>query len=374
MTSSKKWHPILSESILLRINPVYWILLVVILVIIIIPLIHFSHFSFSNANFFTFVWTYLLLLAIHTLLNLKHFNVFIATGHSDEIYKSFMDLTLIYLPYLIIAVIYENLILFTDFYGSSLNTIDISLMNIDQFIFGGQPTIWLESYLNPVAVEILMIGYGLFFIYPFGYLIYLVQKNQINIFQEVLFAQVLILILSLFCFVAFPAVGPRFTLEINPVMPSLDLPFYMGGIEGVEIPFLYQLTGYKSFYAAQVDIWNYLERIKTDCMPSMHTGLCLLCLFYALKYRDIFKRKQLAQWSWIIGVIILIISTVYLRYHWVIDVIAGVLSAIVVYGISRVIFYYWYKTRKAGGLSDFEANWLRKSAEFQKNYPKESRE
>ncbi len=96
----------------------------------------------------------------------------------------------------------------------------------------------------------------------------------------------------------------------------------------------------------QVDLWNYLERIKTDCFPSLHTGLCLLCLFYAIRFREVFNHKKLAMWFWIVGVISLIFSTVYLRYHWVIDVITGIILTVAVYYFTEWIFNHWVGFRE----------------------------
>ena len=64
---------------------------------------------------------------------------------------------------------------------------------------------------------------------------------------------------------------------------------------------------------------NNLEKNKTDAFPSGHTAVSLLSLYYAGKARE----KILA--ACLIPVVTgLIISTVYLRYHYVIDVIAGI--------------------------------------------------
>ena len=121
---------------------------------------------------------------------------------------------------------------------------------------------------------------------------------------------------------------------------------YTDNLKGIEFQFLYILTGYKSFFSMQVDLWNYLERIKTDCFPSLHTGLCLLCLLYAIRYREVFKHKIFAMWFWIVGVISLILSTVYLRYHWVIDVIAGIILAVIVYYVTEWIINVWINYRE----------------------------
>ena len=107
-----------------------------------------------------------------------------------------------------------------------------------------------------------------------------------------------------------PAIGPRFTLEhlqINPV------------------------TG---LWATQsiIDTLNFLESIQRDAFPSGHTEMTILTMIYAWK----FSRK----YFWVLSIIgtSLIFSTVFLRYHYVIDVVAGALLAYIVYLISGPLY------------------------------------
>jgi membrane-associated phospholipid phosphatase len=340
------------KKIILKTNPVWWLLLIVTLLLAGILLSNYDDITFEEIDFFTFLWTYTLLLVIHTLLNFTHFVKFSRSDRPDKIYRSYMQLTILYLPYLIIAIIYENLYLFSDLFNHTFSLIDPTLMQIDKKIFGLQPTIWLQQFTHPLMVDFFMISYSMFIVYPFFYLIYLFHKNQLEIFQKVIFAQILALTLSLTSFIIFPAMGPRFTLD--PVIAAIDntTTFYTVNLEGISSSFVHGITGRESLYAAQVDLWNYIERVRTDCMPSMHTGLCLISLFYALKHRDLFVHKQLALWFWIIGVSALIISTVYLRYHWVIDVIAGAVLAIVVYYLTNILFTVWKSNRQQAGLKE----------------------
>jgi membrane-associated phospholipid phosphatase len=242
--------------------------------------------------------------------------------------KSYLQLSYLYLPYLIIAFLYDNWMLVQQVTSPSFQIIDPGLKLADEFIFRQQPAFYLERWLNPIAVDYFMAAYSMFFIYPFFYLIYLIQKNAYNLFQEILLAQNLAIIISLICFIIFPAKGPRVLLAED----------FTIALSGIHFDFLKEMSGSPSFFHMQYDLWNLLERIKTDCMPSMHSGLCLLCLMYALKNKHLFKYRKTALYFWIIGVGSLIISTVYLRYHWVVDVIAGAVLAVIIYYLSGFIY------------------------------------
>ena len=321
-------------------NPALIIVLCFLFVIIIFAALNYHLISFKEFSFFTFLWTGLLLLIIHALMNCKIFSRFKRTNNGKVIYTSFFQIAYLFLPYLLIALIYDNWILFQQITNQHFEIIDPQLKYIDEVMFGLQPSLRLQSFLHPLAVEYFMIAYSMFFIYPFFYLLFLIQRNQQLLFQKVLFAQNTILILSLIFFLIFPAMGPRVLLAAEYTTP----------LQGISSEFLQNFTGRSSFYLIQYDLWNFIERVKTDCMPSMHAGLCLLCMIYALKYRNIFKKEKLAVYFWTIGVSSLIISTVYLRYHWIIDVIMGLILAVIVYYLTEIIFNNWINRYDKQGL------------------------
>ncbi|MCJ7774410.1 MAG: phosphatase PAP2 family protein, partial [Desulfobacterales bacterium] len=146
-----------------------------------------------------------------------------------------------------------------------------------------------------------------------------------------------------------------------------NVPEFSSRLQGIRFDFLLNLTGRESFYALQYDMWNYLERIKTDCMPSMHACLCLICLIYALRYTEIFKWKKLAVSFWVIGVFSLIISTVYLRYHWVIDIVAGGVLTIFAYYAAEMIYLKWNSILKRKGFAVHEVRWISEAEKLQKS-------
>ena len=312
-------------------NPALIFVLFFILLVIIFAILNLHHLSLKKFSFFTLLWTGLLLLILHTLMNRKNFLRLKRANMKAIIFRSYIQILYLFLPYLMIALIYDNWIIIQQITNPYFDIIDPQLKQIDEVIFSLQPSLWLQSFLHPLAVEYFMIAYSMFFIYPFFYLLYLIYRNQLLLFQKVLFGQNTILILSLILFLIFPAMGPRVLLAAEYITP----------LQGISFEFLQILTGRPSFFLIQYDLWNFIERVKTDCMPSMHAGLCLLCIIYALKYRKIFKWEKLAVYFWLIGVSSLIISTVYLRYHWIIDVIIGVAFAVIIYYTTEIIFKGW---------------------------------
>ena len=69
--------------------------------------------------------------------------------------------------------------------------------------------------------------------------------------------------------------------------------------------------------------------------PIGHTGIALTVLFLSYKYaRSIFRVL-------LVPVILLIFATVYCRYHYVVDVIGGVLLTIVTIVVGEVYYKFW---------------------------------
>jgi len=301
------------------------------------------------------------LLIIHSLLNSKRYFLLWKYNKSG-IFKSYIHASYQYAPYLLIAVVYEHIFLYRDAFSHEFQLMDQTFMQWDALLFGIQPTIWLEKFLHPVVVEYFMFAYVLFIVYPYFYLVYLYQKNKLPVFHKAMLAQVISLFVALTFFITLPAKGPRATIELDK--PTLqinsDIPTYTKPLEGIQLNFLEEWTSKPSFFQLQYDMWNQIERIKTDCMPSMHTCLCLIVLFYAVRYRRYFKYKKISMWFWLVGNISLIFSTVYLRYHWVVDVIGGVVLAVIAYYLTEIFYKFWIKKRLSNNLSKPQVEWLQR--------------
>jgi membrane-associated phospholipid phosphatase len=129
--------------------------------------------------------------------------------------------------------------------------------------------------------------------------------------------------LSFIGYILFPAIGPRFTLT----------PLYSAPLEG-------------SFITDWVrDVLNALEHNKRDCMPSGHTQIVLMLLSLAHRYEKVLFYIFLPI---ICG---LLLSTVYLRYHYVFDLIVGLLFAVGSMLIAPRLYRIWNLKSKGGMLS-----------------------
>jgi len=181
--------------------------------------------------------------------------------------------------------------------GIHATTFDARLIAVDHAIFGVHPTVWLERFINPLLTGLLQFAYISYYFIPISLGVVLIARGRFWEFEEVLFGILLCFYLSYVGYLLVPAIGPRFTLSHLQTGDLQVSPF----IEKIQ------------------DALNGLEKNKTDAFPSGHTAVSLMCLYYAWKERE---KKLFAVFIPVVSG--LIISTVYLRYHYVIDVIAGI--------------------------------------------------
>ena len=176
-------------------------------------------------------------------------------------------------------------------------TYDDFLIAVDHGLFGVHPTVWMERWISPTLSALLQFAYISYYFIPLSLGIVLIARGRFGAFEEVLFGILLCFYLSYVGYLLVPAIGPRFTLSH---LQTGDLQLYPV-IETIQ------------------EALNALEKNKTDAFPSGHTAVSLMCLYFAWKERE---KKLFAVFVPVVTG--LLISTVYLRYHYVIDVIAGI--------------------------------------------------
>lgn len=198
--------------------------------------------------------------------------------------------------------------------GMHTTTFDTSLIAMDHALFGVHPTVWMEQLISPARSALLQFAYLSYYFLPLLLGVVLIAKGRFNDFEEVLFGILLCFYLSYVGYLLVPAIGPRFALNHLQTVDLQLTPF----IEGIQ------------------DALNGLEKNKTDAFPSGHTAVSLMCFYYAWKKQE--RTLCLVLTPLVAG---LILSTVYLRYHYVVDVFAGAaltgLTIVLAPGLRRLL-------------------------------------
>ncbi len=183
------------------------------------------------------------------------------------------------------------------------------LIAADRWLFGVDVTVWLERFVRPGLTDLLYLCYASYYFFALTLGAVLWRKSPAA-------ARRYIFTLSVCYFVSYvgyflvPALGPRFALASLQTLPLEATPLSR---------------------AISVTI-NQLERTKFDVFPSGHTMIAAAVLLVA------WKRERRAFWALFPVGVGLIVSTVYCRYHYVVDVLAGLALAFAVVPIADRLY------------------------------------
>lgn len=188
------------------------------------------------------------------------------------------------------------------------NLYDELFIKIDHAICGDNPTHLTLQFANPYLTEFLQFCYMTFFFMPIIHGIELHIRRKDTEFDLLLRNILFGFYLSYLLYFFLPAIGPRFVLHDFSTLSN-------------ELPGVFLTEFFRSVVNTGGGIINPAippeVQVHRDCMPSGHTMMTLINIYLAFKFRSKLRYVFLIIGSG------LIFATVYLRYHYVIDVIAG---------------------------------------------------
>ncbi len=194
--------------------------------------------------------------------------------------------------------------------------IDPLLIRLDYAIFGFYPTVMIERWIRPGLTDIMQLAYSSYYFLPLTLGAFLKMTRKDAALGHSLFLIMFCFYLSYVGYMLMPALGPRYT---------------MAHLQHAE------LRGFVIAGPIQ-ELLNRLEGIKRDAFPSGHTAVALTVLYLSyLHARGLFR-------LFLPFVLALIVSTVYCRYHYVVDVLGGVVLAAITIIIGEL--YYGSRTKR----------------------------
>lgn len=186
---------------------------------------------------------------------------------------------------------------------------DAFLQKVDSFLVGGNLSLKAMPLIHPLVTEIMYICYMLFFFYIIATLVSYLKKAEVirTSFYSGLFTLYWI---GFLFYTLIPAVGPYIDM-----MDDFKIPLDQG------------------IYFAK-PIYDFIHQAgnRIDLFPSLHCGISEFCLFFDFQHN---KRRF---WRYLPLCILIWISTIYLRYHYFVDVIAGLSLAAFALFIARRTF------------------------------------
>ncbi|MBI5026753.1 MAG: phosphatase PAP2 family protein [Nitrospirae bacterium] len=234
--------------------------------------------------------------------------IYFKNKHNGKVLKTIYD---IIFPVIAVMLIFDSL-------GGLVHYInpkdyDHHLIRIDYIIFGNHPTVVFERFVSPFLTEIFQLAYSSYYFLPIILGIVLKVRGEEKAFDRTLFLIILCFYLSYIGYILVPAIGPRYTMEH---LHEIEL-------KGVLIRDVIDRT------------LNALEGIKRDAFPSGHTAVALVVLYLAYKYH-----KKLF-YLYLPVILALLVSTVYLRYHYAVDVLGGIVLSVFTIYLGEWYYNYW---------------------------------
>jgi membrane-associated phospholipid phosphatase len=212
-------------------------------------------------------------------------------------------------PFLVILLMYYSL------WGDATLLLvphdrDATLIALDQKLFGFQASVALQRFISPPLTSWMDFAYFYHVLNIPIVACFLYLRAPRSRFREMMSGLMVVCFFGLLGYLLVPAIGPLYTLRDQYTVP------------------LYQSV---SVFNRQVEFMDF-ARIRRDVFPSMHVGISFVVWLYA--YRN--SRRLF----WILSplIISLWISSVYLRYHYLVDIVAGLILAPLCCWLSNWLF------------------------------------
>jgi membrane-associated phospholipid phosphatase len=197
------------------------------------------------------------------------------------------------------------------------------LVALDQALFGVQPCVWAERLITPARTELMQFLYlNFFWIAPSTSAILLLRRRWPE-FRRATFGVITCFFLGYALYVIFPAAPPRLVLVYQ---------------------FTKNLRGYPvGFSTLSAGAFSLLPVDSRAAFPSLHTAASTAALVYAWRH--------VRPWFWVLVpfVIGLWASTIYLRHHYFVDLVAGWLLAGAAVWIAPRVDRWWARRQLALG-------------------------
>jgi membrane-associated phospholipid phosphatase len=215
---------------------------------------------------------------------------------------------------------------------------DYLLAHWDQRMFGFQPAfIFAQLFTGRWIEELMYMGYFFFYMLIIGSVLFIYFKNRPH-FEYFLFTVLFSFFVYYLIYILFPTAGPQFYYSaIGPadvktgLFPHIGCYFNYNSVSS-------DVNSVHGFFPLLVERIQCFGERPTAAFPSSHVGISTLILLL------LFKDRQYRYFLVLFPVyLILVLATVYIRAHYVVDVLSGFFSAIVLFFISPYVYSIFVK-------------------------------
>lgn len=189
------------------------------------------------------------------------------------------------------------------------------LANAEAWLFNGQPVAFMERFAHPWLTEWFSFAYLHYYLVTFFLVLILYKREEMEAVRKIMFTMMVTNYLGFSAYMIFPTASP-----------------YMVIPEAFQVD-IWQDTG--PLAALTQWIVSLSPERPRDAFPSLHNAVTLLTLMAAWQYHRKFF------WFHLPLAISLALATVYLRYHFVLDILAGYLVLFAALALAPVLERWW---------------------------------
>ena len=211
---------------------------------------------------------------------------------------------------------------------------DVHFLKAERWLFGMQPGLELmQRFPSRWLAEVLYAAYFSYYLMIVGMGVALLLRNRRE-FAHFISVVSLVFYVCYTIYIFAPVIGPRIVdlglldVRLAPeVMPAtnLDPP------ASVQRAIFFRFMGW---------IYEHFEA-PGAAFPSSHVAVAICTLYFSFRY------LRSVRWAHLIVVAVLCVATVYGRYHYVVDVVAGILTAAALIPLANWLYFKFEKAGRA---------------------------
>lgn len=173
---------------------------------------------------------------------------------------------------------------------------DSWLIRFDYALFGVHPTVWVEQFASPWLNDLMQLAYMTYYLFPVVLGVALYRRRELDAFWAVFTGTATAYYIGYAISILFPIEGPYHTLAA-----------------------LQQMELHGGFFTTAINWVESFGRVHGAAFPSAHVSGSLVALLGAWRFR------RRLFWPFLPFFLLMLVATVYGRYHYVADVLAGLL-------------------------------------------------
>lgn len=224
--------------------------------------------------------------------------------------------------------------LFVGFYSETealnrlffFNYLDLHFFWWEQRFFGSQPSLdWMHRFPDRWVAELLFGAYFSFYLMIVGLGVALWMRERAA-FRHFVSVTVFVFYVCYLAYIALPVVGPRVAYP-GVVSPPLQIDEFV--TSPITPPASVQAA---AFYRLMDWIYRHFEGAGA-AFPSSHVAVAIVTVWFSFRY------LRSIRWLHAFVAGLLCLSTVYGRYHYVLDVLGGILAAAVLIPVGNWLYF-----------------------------------